>query len=245
MNRKPNRPRWHWRSELKKEDADALLTWVNATGLENVARIIATLTKPDGERGPPEKPETLLLLKIAHLKHQQPARRLHSIAREVADYVDPHRKHISKESLVSKLERDFRKQRWTWMNLASTTAVPNDEIIKSSAARPLSSNERRVLARLITVLPTALDLYDRLKRDAKELGTTQEAIVRFVGREHAEPMLIDAIQRQQSGLPGASFVTNSSGVRIIPRNLYDLVEAELHRFKKVKLEARSGLVGRD
>jgi hypothetical protein len=228
MSGKHPKARWLWRHKLNKGDDAELLKWVDQTGLERVARSIGLLTDASGERGQPEKPDSLLLLKIACLKRQRPDRKLHAIAEEVAREAHPHRKpHISPESLVSKLERDFRRQRHTWLKRAETISPPSLEGIFQDAGRPQSSNERRVLAKIIGLLPTAIDLYDVLRAEAKKLGPDEERLVRFVGRERAEPLLAEALKKQQTG---SSFVTDSHGVRKIPRNFYDLVEAELQRF---------------
>ena len=99
---------------LDKDDELELLRWVQQSSLERVARIVAFLADARGEHGQPEKPDTLLLLKIAHLKREQPHRTLHSIAVEVARDADQLRRpRISRESLVTKLERDYKRRRHT------------------------------------------------------------------------------------------------------------------------------------
>ena len=61
-----------WDRRLEEGDKAELLEWVARSGLERVARIAAALTDANGERGQPDKLESLMLLKIAHLKREQP-----------------------------------------------------------------------------------------------------------------------------------------------------------------------------
>lgn len=213
-----------WRHRLEKGDQDELLKWVEQSGLEHVARIIAALADAAGERGQPYKLDTSLLLKMAHLKQQQPNRALHAIAVEVAREIVSRRGATAFEraSLVSKLERDFRKWRHTWMMRAgSTPALPQDD------GDSKTSDEFRVLARIVELLPSRIDLYDMLLADAKKLGPGEEKLVMALGRKRAEPLLADAIERQAT----SSFVPSARGVKKIPRNLFDLVEAGLERFR--------------
>lgn len=49
----------------------------------------------------------------------------------------------------------------------------------------------------------------------------------LVGRARAEPILAEAMKRQLT----SSFVRNSQGQNIVPRNFFDLVEAELRQFE--------------
>jgi hypothetical protein len=231
-----------WRLTLHKGDEAELLKWVEQSGLERVARIIASLTNVSGERGQPEKPDSVLLLKIAHLKQQQPDRKLHAIAVEVASEALPFRRpRISRESLVSKLERDFRRQRHTWTTRARSAPSPSREDISQAASRSQSTNEVRVLTRIIGLLPSALDLYDGLLADAKKMGPDEAKLVKLVGRERAEPLLVDAIKKQAA----SSFVTDSHGVRKIPRNFFDLIESDLKRFRRERTAAKHRMVGRE
>ena len=237
------RARWQWRLKLDKGDDTELLNWINQSGLERVARIVAVLTDAGGERGQPEKPESLLLLKIAHLTRQQPARKLHGIVDELARETHPNRKpRISLDSFISKLERDFRKQRHTWMKLVDRIPPPSSERISHDASRLQSITECRVLARLIGLLPTAIDLYDQLRAEAKRLGENEYKLVQRVGRERAEQLLIEAIKKQQK----SSFVINSRGARIIPRNFYELIEAEMEALRLFRNQSapKSRKVGR-
>jgi hypothetical protein len=218
-----------WRHRLEKGDQAELLKWVEQSGLERVSRIIAALTDATGKRGPPEKLDTLLLLKMAHLNRQQPNRTLHAIAVEVAReaFSDRRAAPLLMESLVSKLERDFRRQRHTWTTRAGSTPPPSRESISQDASRSKSSNEFRVRARISGLLPSALDLYERLLADAKKLGPDEIKLVKALRRERAEPLLSNAIKRQST----SSFVMNAQGVAKIPRNFFDLIEPELERFR--------------
>lgn len=216
---------------LDKDDELELLRWVQQSSLERVARIVAFLADARGEHGQPEKPDTLLLLKIAHLKREQPHRTLHSIAVEVARDADQLRRpRISRESLVTKLERDYKRRRHTWTLLAGSTPPPDSEEISRGVRRPKFGDEFRVLNRIIEVLPTAIDLYDALLADAKKLGPDAAKMVHSVGRERAEPFLIEAIKRQTTFIGGQD-------TRKIPRSLFDLVEPELRRFQEDRKKA--------
>jgi len=226
------RDKWH--QKLDKGDIFELLKWVEQSGLERVARIVALLNDASGERGRPEKPDSLLLLKIAHLKQQQPNRTLHSIALEVAGETHRDRRPlISKASLVSKLERDSKRHRHTWTRLASRTPPPSPEEISRDARRPQSSNAFRALARIIEVMPSAIDLYDDLLADANKLGPDKARLVRLVGREQVEAMLAEALKGQAT----SSFVVGAQGARKIPRNYFDLIEPDLLRFRKNREQA--------
>jgi hypothetical protein len=192
-----------WRRHLEKGDEAELLRWVKQSGLELVARIAAALTDAIGERGQPDMPDTLLLLKMAYLKRQQPNRKLHSIAVEIAreaplHLYPPYRKKRppAMKSLVSKLERDFRKHRHKWMMFAETAPEPSRENINQDANRLKSTDEFRARARLVGLLPSKIDLYDALLADAKKLGSDKAKLVKALTRERAEPLLVDAIKRQ-------------------------------------------------
>ena len=79
------------------------------------------------------------------------------------------------------------------------------------------------------MLPSKIDLYDKLLADAKKLGPEEEKLVRAFGRERAEPLLADAIKRQAA----SSFVTSDQGVKKIPRNFFDLIGSELERYRPI------------
>jgi hypothetical protein len=74
--------------------------------------------------------------------------------------------------------------------------------------------------------PRGIDAYNMLLADAKKLGPDEAELVDVVGRARAEPLLAEAIKRQQTA---SSFVTDSHGVNRIPRNFFDLIEADLRR----------------
>lgn len=218
MSARPRKVNADWRRRLEKGDEAELLKWVDQSGLERAARIIAALADAAGERGQPEKLNIRLLLRIARLKQQQPHRTLHAIAREVAREESSRPSMITVESLVSKLERDFKKRRHTWMTLAG-------EYHDESGAE--TADEFRVLARIVELLPSKMDLFDLVLADAKRRGRDEERLVRRLGRERAEPLLVKAIERQAA----SSFVPRARGVKKIPRNFFDLIEPELERFR--------------
>jgi hypothetical protein len=100
------------------------------------------------------------------------------------------------KSLVSKLERDFRKHRHKWMMFAETAPEPSRENINQDANRLKSTDEFRARARLVGLLPSKIDIYDALLADAKKLGSDKAKLVKALTRERAEPLLVDAIKRQ-------------------------------------------------
>lgn len=224
-----------WCRRLKKGDQAELLKWVEQSGLERVARIVAALTDAAGERGQPEKLETLLLLKMAQLKRQQPNRTLHAIAVEVAGEAKSVRKNLPNEaSLVSRLERDFKEYRHKWTTLANSAPEPSRENIIEDGSKSKTTNEFRALARIVDALPNRIDLYDSLLADAKKLGPEKVRLVRAFGRERAEPLLAAAIKQQAT----SSFVMNAQDVPIIPRNFFDLIGSELERYRQ-EFESRN------
>jgi hypothetical protein len=75
-------PKESWRRALKPGDEGEVQKWVEQSGLERVARIIASLANARVEVGRTERPDSLLLLKMAFLVRERPERSLHSIAIE-------------------------------------------------------------------------------------------------------------------------------------------------------------------
>ena len=67
---------------LSPDDAAEVQKWVDTLGMEQVARIIASLADPGGDTKPP-MPETMLLLKIAHRVRARPTESLNSIVTEI------------------------------------------------------------------------------------------------------------------------------------------------------------------
>jgi hypothetical protein len=117
-------PNESWRRALKPGDEGEVQKWVEQSGLERVARIVASLSNARVGAGRTERPDRLLLFKMAFLVRQHPERSLHSIASEVARGAGYHPKlGIALESLRSKLERDFKQRRHVWLSL---TRVENN-----------------------------------------------------------------------------------------------------------------------
>lgn len=217
-----------WRITLNPGDEFELLKWVSESGLECVARVVGALTEALGKHGQPEKLHSLLLVKMAHLKRQQPRRKLHSIALEVAGEARPHQPSPPAfASLVTKLERDFKQRRHTWTTLSAKTDAPTADEIARDAKRKRPQREYRALARIVPLLPTAIDAYDWLLAEAEARGSETARSVRRIGRERSEPLLDLALARPQR----TSFVTGADGVLKIPRSLFELVEAELQGFR--------------
>jgi hypothetical protein len=219
-----------WRRRLEKGDEVELLKWVGQSGLERVARIVAALNDLAGKPGQPKKLDTLLLLKMAHLKQQQPKRTLHAIAKEVVSEAISRRGMgaFERASMVSKLEHDFREHRQKWTTLAGSAPEPSSEDINQDGSKSKTTNEFRALARIVGLLPNKIGLYDMLLADAKKLGSEEAKLVRAFRRERAEPLLADAIKLQAM----SPFVMNAQGVPIIPRNLFELIGAELEQYRQ-------------
>jgi hypothetical protein len=228
MRRKEERP---WDRCLEAGDMAELLEWVARSGLERVARIAAALTDANEERGQPDKLDSLLLLRIAHLKRQQPRRKLHSIVVEVAAEAYAHRNTIALESLTAKLERDFGKERrHTWLRLAATTPAPSREQIAADLKTRKSEAELRARARIVETLPSAIDMFDMVCLEAKRIGDPEKVkLLKAFGRERAEPLLIEA-----AGMMRKSSFAKWSGK--VPRTLLDFIEPELTAFERERSE---------
>jgi hypothetical protein len=183
--------------------------------LERVARIVASLSNARVGAGRTERPDSLLLFKMAFLVRQHPERSLHSIASEVARGAGYHPKRgIALESLRSKLERDFKQRRHVWLSLTRDREAPSEQGVDEDANRLRSNDENRILGRLIELLPDAIDLYDHVLWEARRAGPEKEKLVRRLGRGRVEPLLEDAIARFQStgsfdNVEGGGGTTNS------------------------------------
>jgi hypothetical protein len=144
--------KWFWLKDLGIQDRMELLKWVDEIGIERIARIVASLADSNGERGKPGKPDSLLVLKVAHLVSSKPDRTLHSVALEVAREAYPFRKpRISLENLVSKLEREFREHRHTWLKYAKSRPIPSIKEMEDDGKPewPDALHHRRQLERLM------------------------------------------------------------------------------------------------
>jgi hypothetical protein len=216
-----------WDRRLEEDDEAELIAWVARSGLERVARVAAALTDANGERGQPDKLDSLLLLKIAHLKREQPGRKLHPIAVEVAAEAYPHRDALT--SLTAKLERDFRKRRRAWLTLAKTAPVPSQQQILNGLKERKSGAELRALARIVEKLPSEIDMFDMALFEAKRIGREKEKRLRAFGRERAEPLLIEAAEMMRKN----SFAKWNGK---IPRTLLDLIEPDLKAFARERSE---------
>ena len=235
---RPAQSKWSRLKNLSNQDHMELLKWVDGIGIERVAQIVASLTDSNGERGKPGKPDSLLVLKVAHLISSKVCRKLHSAALEVAQEAYPFRKpRISLENLVSKLEREFREHRHIWLTYAKSRPIPSIQEIENDSKRPYSVSECRALTRIIQSLPGAIDLYDRLYSEAKGRGVKEAKLVKALGRDRIEPLLVSAIQRQQGPSP-PYMITHSNGRRVVPRTLYDLIEPDLAKLGKDLLKPR-------
>jgi hypothetical protein len=213
-----------WRRRLKNGDEAELLRWVEQSGLDRTVRIIAAFADAAGERGQPDKLDITLLLKIARLLATPPRRTLHAIAVDVA------RKKPAQhgESLVSKLERDFKRYRHTFMTLAQNSSPCDAEDEGGSK----TTEEFRVSARIVGLLPSKIDAYDFLLADAKMVGPDAARQVKTLGRERVEPLLAEAIKRLMRGRGGT------------PRNFFELIAADLDQYLRALPPPRRARVGR-
>jgi hypothetical protein len=217
-------------------------------GLERVARIVAVLTETSGKRGRLEEMETLLLVSIAHVMRRQPDRTLHDVAVEVAKNAPQVRnRNIDSNSLLSQLQRDYRRTRHTWTLLTDRTPPPQVEAIARASRRRRSFGERRALARIVQLMPTALDFYDMLiaeirateKNNARQLRT-KIAEIKLARRERVEKWSIEAMERQRT----SSWVKRPDGGMKLARGFYDMIEWDLRQFlgkrRKTPLTRRVG-----
>ncbi len=242
MQARPSRSSRNWRSALKIGDEAELRKWIEASGVERVARIVAELADAGGRHGQPEKLRIELLIKIAFLLTQQPERSLHSVALQVARRAHSIRKlPISLESLTSKLERDFRRRRHTWLRIAKNRGAlegRNDQ----EAIGLRSRAEHRVLARLTELLPGAIDIYDWVAREAKMVGPEEVKLVKRAGRTRVE-LLFESVVKKMDATPTKPTPRAQPWP---PRTFFALIESELRRQQEERNRnsARSRRVGR-
>jgi hypothetical protein len=223
-----------WRRALKLGDETEVQKWVEQSGLERVARIIASLANAGGRGGRTERPDSLLLLKMAFLVRERPERSLHSIAIEVARDARSHQKlGIALESLTSKLRRDFTKRRQVWLSLARNREAPDERAAHDDASRRRSSDENRILGRLIKLLPGATDLYDLILREMRTADPEKAELLKRLGRGRVEPLLEGAIRGFQSSGSVDEVVGRT------PRTVFDLVKAKLLETLEEETQAKA------
>jgi hypothetical protein len=222
-----------WRSSLGRGDEAELLKWIEASGVERVARIVTILADSGGRPGQPAKPEIGLLVKIADLMRQVPQPSLHSVARQVALKALPARKPtVALESLASKLERDFRERRHVWFNLARRNLPIDIQGAKERLNSTQVSNEYRVLSRLIELLPGAIDLFDLLVEQATD--PEKRKVLTLLGRSRVEPLVESAMHR----LLGPESDIPRSRSRSLAERLAELIEPDLMRLKEARKRER-------
>jgi hypothetical protein len=193
----------NWRDHLMPGDEAEITAWVMRSGLERAARIIATLADPHGERGPTVHPDAPLLLRLARIKLDDPTRGNHSIAAELAQ---------GDKNLLVRLRDRFRTQQGKWEDLVRQSS-PSD-IDRDRLCTP---DEARVLDRLTTLLPGAIDLYGELLVEVQRSGRKDMVYaIKRIGREPVEEKLA---ARLRGAAPGAPTQT--------ARSFLDLVAADL------------------
>jgi hypothetical protein len=215
-----NARRNRWRRRLERGDEAELNKWVEQSGLECVARVAAALTDVDGERGSPDKLDSLLLLKMAHLKRQNPDCTIHSVATEVSAAAHSHRKRGGLASMTTKLERDFKRNRHTWAILSETVPTPSNKQIAGDLGKPKSNNEFRARARILDILPSRIDIYDCVLAEAEGAGNDKLDLVRKVGRRRVEQLVVKAAAN-----PFPLQDPRRKGK--MPRGFLDLIEPDL------------------
>jgi hypothetical protein len=118
-------------------------------------------------------------------------------------------------------------QRQIWLSLARNREAPSEQAVREDESRMRSSDENRILGRLIELLPDKIDLYNFMLWEAQNASLEKAKLVMRLGRGRVEPLLEEAIAQFRS----SGQFDNVDGVARIPRNLYDLVEAKLLRRK--------------
>jgi len=207
-----------WRDHLSEEDKAEVAKWVQQSGLERVARIIAVMADGEGERGRPVRPDADLLRAVAKVKLQDRTKSTDAIAAEIVHKNGNQRRPIiSPKSLIEKLRKDFADSQYSWEWLVGQTQDHKDRQRHNS---PASHIEDRVLARIIEVMPEALNLYGALLSDAKRLGPDKVAQIEQLGKARCEKLLAKRLQEQMGKVSGRQ---NTK----IPRNFFDLIVGDL------------------
>jgi hypothetical protein len=216
-----------WQRRLRAGDKEMVLRWIAMSSVEQVARVTAALSNPDGERGQPDKLDTLLLLKMAHLVQQKPERSIHDIADQVAKENQPRRNHSALSSLIAKLERDYKANRHTWPRLAESAPEPSQQEIDADLGAEKIDGEWRARARLVEVLPSkGIDLFDMVSAEAKAAGKL--ALITRLGRKHGrervERLIVDAVERMKANpYP----LKDSRYAGRLPRTMFEMIEPDL------------------
>jgi hypothetical protein len=234
---------------LSPDDAAEVQKWADTLGMERVARIMASLADPGGDTKPP-MPETMLLLKIAHQVRERPTESLNSIVTEVVKSLGQFRNLGGESSLADELTRDFERRRHAWLSLAKRIGCPAEQEIKAQMARPKSVVEKRILGRLVALLPGAIDVYgdlladvDAKERKAKERedhdlrakAARMKKLVKAFGRRRVEPLREEKLAQAMAGL-----VVRNPGTGAIARDFYGLIEPELEQFASTRPQASGG-----
>jgi hypothetical protein len=214
-----------WRHQLREGDEAELRKWIEACGIERVARLAAALTEANGEIGQPHKLDAPLLMEITRRRRQNPGRSLNKIATNVVKEFGASRKPpISESSLITKLIRDY-KIHITRLHVHDHSNREEKNLTEIDID-PVTTAEFRARARIMEMLPTAIDLFEKLRIDARAIGDSELSLVDKFGRDRSEALVTKAI----GNLSTSSFVLDSKGNSIIPRTLFDLIEADLRRF---------------
>ena len=109
-----------------------------------------------------------------------------------------------------------------------------------ASRRVRTALQRRTAARLVQLMPTAIDLYDIVRSEARsgarrnafrcEIGERQ---IKRAGRARIERWFGEAMDRQAT----SSFVMDANGNSKIPRRRLDLIEWDLHQFLRSRPKA--------
>lgn len=187
-------------TRLDPADTELLRVLIDKYGLERIARLAASLTAPIGRRGRHGEPESELLLELAKRVRAEPLRSLHSLATELCrEAALTRRPRIAAESLTSKVEREFRRRRHSWLRLADCFSNAGPANAGATHRRPTSSAEYLALLRLIEVTPGAIDLYDCTLSELKLKQPEAARDFRRLGRAVMEPLLERELMDRQNG----------------------------------------------
>jgi hypothetical protein len=157
---------------------------VDDVGEERLAQIAGRLVANEGHMGAPEKPDILMLVKMAHLSRQSVDRPHYALAKEVARETC----RAGEESRITKLRHHFERWRPALQRLAQHAPVPTHEEIADEAKARLPEKEYRARAALLNMIPGAIDLYRLTFMRAKRRDANLAEDVRQGKRREIEPL---------------------------------------------------------
>ena len=211
----------------------AIIDILDGHGVRRVAKIVAALMKPDGQRGRVGYSDTVLLQEIAHAKRAEPMRNFREIVIGLTKNAPQvQNRNIGSDSFLRELRRGFSDTRHIW-RLRSNKTLPLSEVARDRALRRiLSIGARRVASRILGLMPSAIDVYDSMLKERRvdECGNdglrqTRTKQIKWAGRERIENWFCNAIER----LTGPK----QEGAREV-RSFFDVIEPDLQQFFEEK-----------